>query len=71
MKLTILSNPEGITVAELKQHIADWPEIDNQGLPTEVWICDNGLSGPCRSVTPLTLRELANGSETGDLLLEH
>jgi hypothetical protein len=28
---------EGLTVTELKRIIQDWPEVDDNGDPTEVW----------------------------------
>ena len=30
--------PNGLTVTELKTIVADWPEVDHLGEPTEVWI---------------------------------
>jgi hypothetical protein len=35
---TILENTNGITIKQLKEFIKDWPEEDQYGNPTEVWI---------------------------------
>lgn len=60
----------GVTVAELKRHIASWPETDAMGEPTEVWI-ETGemLSSPCMTVELLNYRIREDGSPTSDLLL--
>lgn len=59
----------GVTVAELKKHIAAWPETDATGEPTEVWLeTGHQLSSPCMSIEPLNYRIRANGIHTGDLL---
>lgn len=59
----------GLTVAELKRHIADWPETDANGDPTEVWIeTGDSISGPCVAVELLNLRTKEDGSSTSDLL---
>lgn len=60
----------GVTVAELKKHIADWPETDAMGEPTEVWL-ETGyqLSSPCMSIELLNCRIRDDGTHTSDLLL--
>ena len=51
----------GMTVAELKKRIADWPETDQYGEPTEVWIeTGDGESNQVKSIWPLN---------NGDILL--
>lgn len=35
----------GMTVAELKKMIRDWPETDEYGEPCEVWLCDGNDLG--------------------------
>lgn len=60
----------GVTVAELKRHIANWPETDATGEPTEVWIeTGKTLSSPCMTVELLNYRIRDDGSPTSDLLL--
>jgi len=60
----------GVTVAELKKHIAAWPETDAMGEPTEVWLeTGHQLSGPCMSVELLNYRMRDDGTHTSDLLL--
>lgn len=63
-------NKMGMTVSELKRIINEWPETNNYGDPTEVWI-ETGfqLSSPCVSLDPLNLR-VENGVEWADLLLK-
>jgi hypothetical protein len=59
----------GVTVAELKKHIADWPETDGMGEPTEVWLeTGHQLSSPCMSIELLNYRMRDDGSHTCDLL---
>ena len=58
-ELKRLANPQGLPVAELKKHIADWPEIDANGEPTGVWLeTGRGLSSQCVGVEILNYREL-------------
>jgi hypothetical protein len=60
----------GVTVAELKKHIASWPETDAMGEPTEVWLeTGHQLSSPCMSVELLNYRMRDDGTHTSDLLL--
>jgi len=46
-----------ITVAQLKKLLADWPEVDGDGEPTQVWI-ETGemLSSPAVMACPLNRR---------------
>lgn len=63
---------EGLTVAQLKHHIADWPETDAMGEPNEVWIqSGDGLSRQCMTIDVLNLRKRDDGTETSDLLLSY
>lgn len=57
-----------VTVAELKVMIADWPETDAMGDPTEVWL-ETGVSltSPCNEVCPLNYRIREDGTPTSDL----
>lgn len=59
---------DGLTVAQLKRHIADWPEIDASGEPTEVWIQTSRGSCQCLTIDVLNLRTRDDGTETSDLL---
>lgn len=60
----------GVTVAELKKHIAAWPETDAMGEPTEVWLeTGHQLSSPCMSIELLNYRMRDDGTHTSDLLL--
>jgi hypothetical protein len=64
-----LFSKTGVTVAELKKHIADWPETDAMGEPTEVWLeTGRELSSPCMSIELLNHRIHEDGTETSDLL---
>lgn len=60
----------GITVSDLKRIINSWPETNNYGDPTEVWIetCA-GLSSQCVGIDPLNWRT-ENGVEWADLFLK-
>lgn len=61
----------GMTVKQLKELIKDWPEMDRDGEPTEVWIeTGKGLTSPVTMATTLNLREMDDGTETADFLLE-
>lgn len=57
--------PNGLTVKELKEIIADWAETYENGEPTEVWI-ETGwcLSSAVVEVAPLNVRE-----KSADLIL--
>lgn len=50
---------KGLTVAEFKKLIADWPETDIDGEPTEVWISTGvNLSSPVVEVSQLNRTDL-------------
>ena len=65
--------PNGMTVAELKAMVRDWPETDEHGDPCEVWLCDGqGLSNQARMATPLNMRQSADGTKLwADFMLGH
>lgn len=72
MKLEPLISTDCITVAELKRHIADWPEMDASGEPTEVWLQSGDMaSRPCVAVEVLNLRRVNDDEETSDLLFSY
>ena len=55
---TILENSNGITVRQLKEFIKDWPEEDQYGEPTEVWISSGkNLSSVAVTLCALNLRK--------------
>jgi hypothetical protein len=63
-------NKNGITVAELKRLIADWPETDTYGEPCEVWISTGYcLTSPCVAVGMLNYRK-DEDMEWSDILFE-
>lgn len=65
-----LENVNGITVAQLKEYIASWPEVDLNGDPTEVWLeTGKNLSSVARFVVPLNVRTTKEGF-TADIILE-
>lgn len=56
--------PNGMTVAELKAMVHDWPETDEYGEPCEVWLCDGqGFSNQARTATPLNKRQSEDGTK--------
>ncbi len=62
----------GMTVADLKEAIKDWPETDEHGDPCEVWICcdSGGMSNIAKSITPLNARGGGDGNpKSADLLI--
>lgn len=61
----------GMTVRELKALVADWPEEDQDGEPTTVWLkTAPTLSSVVTSATSLNLRQSEDGkSSWSDLLL--
>jgi hypothetical protein len=65
--------PNGMTVAELKAMVRDWPETDEYGEPCEVWLCDGkGLSNQAKTATPLNMRQSEDGTKVwADFMLEH
>jgi hypothetical protein len=60
-KITVLD--DCLTVKQLKELIKDWPENDENGDPTEVWImvapC---VSSPVQQVSPLNALYDTDGS---------
>lgn len=51
--------PNGLTVRELKEMIKDWPEEDEFGNESEVWIeTSDGLSNLVTSVWPLNSTDI-------------
>ena len=60
-----------MTIKDLKELIKDWPEIDSNGLPTEVWL-ESGdmLSSACMQYSKLNVRTKEDGTDCYDLLLE-
>lgn len=64
-----ITNSMGITVSKLKRHIKDWPERDDCGNETTVWVeTGNNLSGPCNSMEVLNYRVGAYGTKSSDIL---
>ena len=63
----------GMTVAELKELVKDWPETDEYGKPCEVWLCGaDGLSNQARHAGPLNMRRSEDGTKLwADLMFEH
>lgn len=61
----------GITVRKLKQLLADWPEEDQYGDETEVWLATGACnSSPLVEVCPLNLRQSEDGKKQWcDILL--
>lgn len=49
--------PDGLTVRELKAAIKGWPEEQEDGTPTEVWIgTREGTSNQVKAIWPLDKR---------------
>ena len=71
--MKIHSFQNGMTVADLKRLIADWPETDEDGEPCEVWLGNGGgLSNQAMEAVPLNMRSSEDGSKKwADLLLDH
>jgi hypothetical protein len=62
--------PGGMTVAVLKEMLTDWPELDENGEPTEVWIeTGRGLSSQVREIGTLNARVCDDGLRVADLYL--
>lgn len=49
---------QGLTVKELKEIIADWPDEDELGELSEVWIGYDGVSSQCFSVVRLNRSDI-------------
>lgn len=70
--LNMLEFPYGLTVAELKKILAEWPEVDGNGEPTHVWISNEatGVSNTVSEVSPLNRRQSDDGTHVwADLFL--
>ncbi|MDD5370831.1 MAG: hypothetical protein PHQ40_17250 [Anaerolineaceae bacterium] len=65
--------PDGMTVAELKALLRDWPETDEHGNPCSVLVCDSdGISHPVSMAKPLTMRKSEDGSKVwADFMFGH
>jgi len=51
--------PNGMTVAELKKLVADWPEKDQNGDDNEVWLQTSpGASSPVVTFAKLNERDI-------------
>ena len=62
---------KGLTVRDLKRIIKDWPEEDENGELTEVWVGNlDGFSNVVIELSSLNKRTGDNGEEWSDLLLE-
>ena len=56
-KIITLEYPNGMTVAELKKALAGWPEIDEDGEPTEIWMMTGvSTSSMVTALWPLNVR---------------
>jgi hypothetical protein len=61
----------GITVTALKRLLESWPEEDEAGRPTEVWLSTGvGITNPCVEIWPLNRAATDGGTPTADILLE-
>ncbi len=71
MKLEIQRFANGLSVKQLKELIKDWPETNQDGEPTEVWMAlEDGSSKPVSEIAPLNVREDDSGNVTADLIFE-
>jgi hypothetical protein len=60
----------GITVRKLKELIMYWPEEDQYGDETEVWLSTGAhTSSPLVEICPLNKRSSEDGKEWSDLAL--
>ena len=58
--------PNGLTVKELKEMIKDWPETNEHGQLTEVWIeTDWNTSSVVTEIQPLNMR-----GDVADMILK-
>lgn len=70
MSIQNYSNKKGITVAELKKVVAEWPETDDYGEPREVWLCTGvHLSSPVKHLQILNRRVHEDDTVSSDLLI--
>ncbi len=69
---TVKFSPDGLTIAELKEVIKDWPEVDNKGEPCQVWVGDgnsHGISNPAHSIGSLNIGHVT-GHRWADILID-
>lgn len=59
----------GLTVAELKDLLSDWPEVDEDGNPCEVWVANGCYSNVVTHVAPLNIRQ-GESREWADIILD-
>jgi rRNA maturation endonuclease Nob1 len=65
MDAAISHHPDGLTVKDLKELIKYWPESDENGEPTTVWVSSaGGVSNVVVEIWPLNLK-----NASADLLL--
>ena len=63
--------PNGMTVADLKEAIKDWPELDSNGEPCEVWVGTGEMtSNQAKTIIPLNARKSKDGKIWADIILE-
>ena len=56
---------------QLKETILNWPELDRDDEPSQVWIgSGKNTSRPAFEICILNLRELDEGGRTADLLID-
>lgn len=66
----IYIDTDGITVRKLKELTADWPEEDQYGDETEVWLSTGAhTTSPLVEICPLNKRSSEDGKEWSDLAL--
>lgn len=59
----------GMTVIDLKRILADWPETNEYGEPSEVWLTNgSGVSNQAKAIIPLGIRYHGN-EVSADLML--
>lgn len=64
------TDTNGITVRKLKELIANWPEEDQYGDETEVWLSTGAYTtSPLIEICPLNKRSSEDGKEWSDLAL--
>ena len=71
--MEIIRFSNGMTVADLKRIVAEWPETAEDGEPCKVWLSDvSGTSNPVHEARPLDKRQSQDGTRHwADLLLQH
>lgn len=68
---THIPTTNGLTVANLKEILKNWPETDEHGNQSQVWLCgSNGVSEQVVEVWPLNVRYTENNSNMwSDIIL--